>query len=291
PKAGRRRLTQVLGKILATLAQEGFAVEPLPTAGPGEATAMARDLAAQGRVEVVFAFGGDGTVREVAAGLLGSRVALGVLPGGTVNLLAHSLGLPRNPVRAAALLARLPSRALDVGLAGDSPFLMMVSAGLDTHILAALDQDWKSRFGKAAVVLQGLREWWRYGYPRLELTADGLPCGATFAAVSNIAFYGGPFQFAPGARPDDRQLDLVLFRGSGRAATLGFVLGVIGGLHTRRRDVSVQPADEVVLTGPAGTPVQVDGDLCRETLPVRIRLSPERLLVLSPEGVPVPAHR
>src|SRR6185436_8895899 len=156
------------------------------------------------------AFGGDGTAREVAAGLLGTPVALGVLPGGTANLLAMALGLPRDPVRAAAALAGAQVRSFDVGLAGEHPFLMMVSAGLDATVLAALDVELKWRFGEAAIVWQGLQEWWRYSYPDIEVVADGERLSATFAAVANIPFYAGAFRLAPGARPDDRRLELVL---------------------------------------------------------------------------------
>lgn len=282
PKSGSRRHGRILDAILATFRQGGFDIEPVPTAGPGEATALARTLAASSRDRTLFALGGDGTVREVAAGLLGSPVALGILPGGTVNLMALALGLPRDPVDAAAALCRLPPRPLDVGLAGRSPFLMMVSAGLDARILAALDDDFKWRFGRVAVILQGVREWWRYSYPQLELTADGERLEATFAVVSNIQYYGGDIRISPGARPDDRQLELVTFRGSGRAATLGFVLEVLRTRHIRRSDVAIRRVSEVVFPVPAGTAVQVDGDLCHDAPPVRVRLAPEPLLVLAP---------
>ena len=131
------------------------------------------------------------------------------------------------------------------GPAGEHPFLMMVSAGLDASVLAALDTRLKWRFGKAAIVWQGLREWWRYPYPRFEVIADGEPLEASFVAVSNIPYYGGAFPLAPGARPDDGKLDLVLFRGRGRRATLGFALDLLRGAHVRRRDVTVRHVEEV----------------------------------------------
>jgi diacylglycerol kinase (ATP) len=273
----------VLAPVLAALRQGGFAVEPVPTRAPGDATALARGLAAAAAVEAVFALGGDGTAREVAAGLLGSRVALGLLPGGTVNLLALALGLPRRPVAAAAALCRLPPRPLDVGLAGASPFLMMVSAGFDVAVLAAVDPEWKARLGQSAILWQGLREWWRYRYPPLALVVDGEPLTASFAAVANIPQYGGGrFRLAPDARPDDGRLDLVAFRGSGRAATLGFALDLLRGAHTRRADVVVRQAREVLLTAPVDAAAQIDGDLCAERLPLAVRLAPERLFVLAP---------
>jgi hypothetical protein len=138
---------------------------------------------------------------------------------------------------------------------------MMISAGLDGRALAALDRGLKTRLGKTAVALQGVREWWRYGYPEIEIMADGeqLP-PATFLAVCNIPYYGGSYRMAPGARPDDRRFELVTFHGSGRAATLAFILGVMSGRHTRRADVSVRAVEEVVFSVPPEAGLQVDGD-------------------------------
>ena len=280
PRSGRQRHARVLDDILAALRAGGFAVDPVPTAFPGEATELARERSRE--AEVVFAFGGDGTMREVAAGLLGTPAALGVLPGGTANLLARALGLPPDPVKAAAVLVRLQARPLDVGLAGEHPFLMMVSAGLDANVLAVLDTRLKWRFGKGAILYQGVCEWWRYPYPQLAITADGEPLTATFAAVANIPLYGGPFRLAPAARPDDGWLDLVAFRGTGRAATLAFTLDLLRSGHLRRRDVEVRRVREAVFAAPAGAPAQIDGDVCQERLPLAVRLAPQRLLVLAP---------
>ncbi len=284
PAAGRRRNERALDAVLRTCRAESFTVEPLPTSAPGEATGMAAALARDGRVDTVFALGGDGTAREVAAGLLGSPVRLGILPGGTVNLMALALGLPRHPVAAAALLCRAVPRRFDVGLAGADPFLMMISAGLDARALAALDSAFKSRLGRTAVLLQGIREWWRYGYPPHEVVADGEPAPpATFLAACNIPYYGGRYRMAPAARPDNGSLELVTFQGTGRAATLGFILDVLRGAHQRRPDVRIRTVKEVEFSLPAGTAIQVDGDpAAPAAAPVRVRLAPEPLLVLAP---------
>ncbi|MFL6293547.1 MAG: diacylglycerol/lipid kinase family protein [Thermoanaerobaculia bacterium] len=287
PAAGRRRHEQILEAVLSALRQGGFEVEPVPTQGPGDATRLARDRA--GGMEVVFAFGGDGTVREVAAGLLGTETALGIVPGGTVNVLSMSLGLPRDPLAAARLAGRLEVRKLDVGLINGMPFLMMVSAGLDSSVMAALDTRLKWRIGRAAYVWQGLQEWWRYPYPRFEVVADGAdgaPLEASFVAVSNIPSYGGAYALAPGAHPHDGKLDLVLFRGHGRLATLGFAIDLLRGVHLRRSDVTVRHVREVELRSPAGAVAQIDGDVCEERLPFTVRIAPDPLLVLSPEIPP-----
>ncbi len=285
PKAGRQRHAQLLDAMLDTLRRGGLEVEPVPTRGPGDATGLARDRAAAG-FDSVLAYGGDGTVREVAAGLLGTRTALGILPGGTVNLLALSLGLPRSPLDAAAVLPRLAPRPHDVGLVNGAPFLMMVSTGLDASVLAALDTRFKWRFGKAAIAAQALREWWRYPYPRIRGVADGEPFEASFAAVANIPYYGGRFVLAPGAEPHDGHLDLVLFQGGGRFATAAFAVDLLRGAHARRPDVIVRHVREVAIESPAGSAAQIDGDVCEERLPFLVRVAPQPLLVLAPDLPP-----
>ncbi|HYO13954.1 MAG TPA: diacylglycerol kinase family protein [Thermoanaerobaculia bacterium] len=282
PTSGRQRHVRTLDVILANLKGGDFDVEPVPTAFPGQAEELARERARAG-AEVVIAYGGDGTAREVAAGLLGTPVALGVLPGGTANLLALALGLPRDPIRAASVLGKAPARPIDVGIAGESPFLMMASTGVDASVLAVQDTRLKWRFGKPAIVYQSLVGWWRYHYPALEVVVDGERLEASFAAVANIPYYAGPFRLAPDARPDDGLFELVLFRGTGRLATLSFTADLLRwSAHVRRKDVVIRRVREVSFEGPAGAAAQIDGDLCRETLPLQVRLAPDRLTVLAP---------
>jgi diacylglycerol kinase family enzyme len=286
PKSGRQRHAAILASLVSRLEALGFAVEAVPTAFAGQATALARERAESG-FEVVFSYGGDGTAREVAAGLLGTAVPLGVLPGGTANLLPLALGLPRDPLSAAEAMALCRPVPFDVGLAGVTPFLMMVSMGLDARVLAALDERLKWRFGQGAVAWQGIKEWWRYGYPEMTVSAggaDGEPLVATFAALANIPYYAGAFRLAPEARTDDGLLELVVFSGRGRGAMLSFAADLLRGRHVRRRDVAVRRVREAVVavdSERAALCVQVDGDICRASFPLTVRLSPNKLFVLA----------
>src|SRR6185436_11472149 len=177
PAAGRRRAVGLLDGIRAALAAGGWEIEAVPTGYPGGATTLAAELAGEGRVEAVFAVGGDGTLREVAAGLLGSEVALAPLPAGTTNVLVRALGIPRQPLAAARALAGGVRRPLAVGICGETPFLMMVSAGLDAAIMGALSGErsgaQKARWGMGAVMAQGLGSWWRYPFPTVTARWDG----------------------------------------------------------------------------------------------------------------------
>lgn len=282
PAAGRRRGAALRDALCSALAAGGWEIDAAPTTGPGQATALAAALARDGRVETVFAVGGDGTLREVAAGLLGSDVALAPLPAGTSNVLVRALGVPREPVAAAHALARGVRRPLAVGICGETPFLMMVSAGLDAAIMGAMSGAHKARWGPLAVLVQGLASWRRYRYPQVTARWDGEERIGSFACVCNIPLYGGSLAMVPAARCDDDVLELVLLHGGGRRVTLSFAADLLRGRHLQRGDVTTACVGELELLGPPELPLQIDGDPCRETLPARVRVAQRRLQVLVP---------
>ncbi len=283
PRAGRWRTARLVRSLQEALEQGGLHAEARATEGPGHATSLARQAAEEG-VENLIAFGGDGTLREAAAGLLGSETSLGMIPGGTANVLPLSLGLPTHPLEAARRLARSKVFEMDVGLCGEEAFLMLASGGLDARVLRRIRPGLKRLLGRGAFVATTLRQWWTYPYPEIDLTADGRPLRGTFLAVCNVPHYGGRWRIAPQASYTDRQLELVLFRGRGRGATLGFARDLVRGRHLRRGDVDLLRVEEVEIRGPRDLALQVDGDaLPPVALPATVRLAPERLRVLIPQ--------
>jgi len=282
PKSGRQLAGRLLPELVATLERGGFAVEPVATAGPGDATRIAREEAARGEIEVAFALGGDGTLREVAAGLAGGPVALGPLPGGTTNVLAIELGITRRPLEAARELAGAVARPFDVGMAGAKPFLMMASAGIDAAIMARQNQDLKRRIGKGAVAIEGLRSFFSYDYPPLSLEVDGQPHTASFFAACNIPFYGGPMRMAPQADPRDGLLDVVLLHAGGRIVTASFLASFLSGRHLDRPGVTSLRARSLVLKGKLPFGLQVDGDVFEAPPPIEIGIRPQALQILVP---------
>jgi diacylglycerol kinase (ATP) len=283
PQAGRWKAAEQAVNLIASLEINGFSVEPRPTTAPGDATILARQAAAAG-VEVAFVLGGDGTLREAAAGLLGSATILGPLPGGTTNVVAGALGIPLKPLAAAKALCSAPVRELDVGLCGSEAFLILASAGLDAFTLRQLNPTLKKRLGKGAVAWAGFHAWRRYDYPQLEVIADGSPKQATFVAVCNLPAYAGKFELAPQVRADDGCLHLVLSHGVGRAAALGFARDLALGRHANRKDVEILEAKEVEICAPDDLDLQIDGDTIDMPLPLSISLAPSRLKVLAPSG-------
>ena len=285
PRAGSWRTEQRIAAIQFALERAGFTVEARPTEAPGHATVLAVEAAEAG-LDAVFAHGGDGTLREAAAGLLGSPTALAPIPGGTVNVIATALGLPHNPVRAAHAMSEVEAVDMDVGLCGDEVFLMQASAGLDAHVMGQLRPGLKRHFGKLAVAYAGLMNFSTYKYPPIDLRVDGRHLSATLIAVCNLPYYAGTWQMAPGADIADRVLDLVLFHGRGGLKTLAFARDFIFGKHLDRPDVDLVRTQEVEIRGPADLAMQLDGDTLPIELPVSITLHPQRLRILRPLALP-----
>lgn len=270
-------------RVLSILAAAGFEVEAVITEEPDHATDLAARAGEQGH-EVVFACGGDGTQREVATGLLGSPVALAVLPAGTTNVLARALGLPIRLLDASHSYAGpCTTQEIDVGLCAGRPFLMMASAGIDARTLLNTKPSMKERWGRAAIVVQGLRTLRTYSFPPMHVRAGDSEGSASYVAANNIRLYGGPFEIAPQAKLDDGLLDVLLFHSTGARKTLGLVWDVARGKHPLRNDVSMWQAKSLRIESDADLDIQIDGDPLRLPSPVDIQIADQRLRVLLPE--------
>ena len=282
PAAGLRKRSSLLSDLEAILGAGGVEVDIVPTTGAGSATAIARDIATVGSVDTILAFGGDGTVREIAKGLLGSPVAMAPLSAGTTNVVSRALGLPLEPRRAARALLSAVATDCDVGLCGDEPFLMQASLGIDAATMARASRRLKNLVGRVAVLASWLETSWKYGYPDVEYVADGVAGKATFVAACNIAFYGGPFQLAPEATFSSRSLHLVTFSGAGGVDASRFTFNLLRGRHLGMEGVDSRPLGELILPAPLSAPLQLDGDVIELEAPLEIRLAPERVVLLRP---------
>ena len=282
PRAGQRKARRALPEIRRVL-EGAFELSLQPTEGPEHCRKIARQALAE-RLDALFVLGGDGTLRVAASVLAGSEVAIGPLPGGTTNVVAGALGLPEDPVAAARALLNAEPTLMDLGLAAGEPFLMQLSGGLDAQVMANINLRSKKFLGKGAIAIAGLREWFRYRFPRFTLEIDGIAAHATGFVVANLPQYAGQFTIVPGARADDRQLELLLYQGTRRRDALGFALALARGRHLERADVSVRCFQSLRLTAPAGLLLQADGDAFVAPAPLTITLAPERLRILAPHA-------
>lgn len=244
-----------------------------------DAAAMARTVrdAAHGGAPLVVAVGGDGTVRDVAMVLGGTEIPLGIVPVGTANLFAATIGIPQRPDRAAAVLATARTTHVDLGrarwgtTAGDAsePRIFVVAAGMgfDAHVMATTARDAKRRFGRYAYFGTAVRELRQVAGRPVRIEADGevLDLDAIQVLVANAGeLIPGLLRPAMRLDPDDGRLDVIVIEG------VGVVHGVHGALEAIvRRDTGRSGsgrshrlrAERIRVTGGPGDPVEVDGDV------------------------------
>jgi YegS/Rv2252/BmrU family lipid kinase len=180
----------------------------------GDGTRIAQRLAKQG-AEIVAVYGGDGTISEVASGLAGTNSALGILPGGTGNVLTYEFGIPRDLVRAARLLVgRHCERLVDMGQTGKRKFLLRAGAGLEASTVQRAPRELKDRFGILAYGISGLQALIDSRPVRYELLLDGKQVNTQgiLCSIANAAHLGviPGLTLAPPIDIEDGLLDVVV---------------------------------------------------------------------------------
>jgi diacylglycerol kinase (ATP) len=284
PTAGRRRGR--LDAILRSLRARGWDVALQETTGPADATRIARDEA--GDYDVLAVAGGDGTLNEAANGLAarGGDVTerapvLAVLPFGTANVLAHEIGLGRDEARIAEAAATGRPTHIYLGQANDRRFLLMAGVGFDAAVVAGVGSALKRRLGKGAYVWRMVVELFRYNFPTFTVTIDGAAHVCASAIVAKGHFYGGRFVCAPDARLTDADFQVCLFLSAGRWAVLRYAIALgFGRLH-KLSDVKLLRGRDIRIDGPAGSPVQGDGDIIAR-LPATLSIVANPITVLYP---------
>jgi diacylglycerol kinase (ATP) len=274
----RRRFEAVVDRLRA----RGCRARVYETTAPGDAERLAA-TADPARYDLLVVAGGDGTVNEAINGLADRRLPLALLPLGTANVLAAELGLGGGPDAIARAIADGVARPVALGVANGRRFILMAGAGFDALVVATLNLGIKRWLGKAAYGLAILRQLLVYGFPSYRVTLDGVPHEAASVLVANARFYGGRFVVAPAADLERPTFEVGLFERSGRAAAIGYALALFLGFLPRLKSYRVVAAGRIEIEGPAGEPVQADGDIIAR-LPVRIELLPAALELIFPPG-------
>lgn len=282
PKAGRRRKTSAVEEIAAALRQPFVQLSVHQTTGPGDATVAARQ-AAQDGFELVVAAGGDGSLNEVANGLVGTEVELGLVPVGTENVLARELGIPLSIHQACRHLLDKVPRWIDVGKAGDRYFVCFAGIGFDAHVAHNLDPQRKASLGAVAYFLTSFERIgsYRKAVRTATLKVDGQEITSSFwmMLVGNIQNYGGGLKPAPRARMDDGLLDLCLYPVTGYPATVRQMVSTRGGRHLDLPGMLYYQAKRIEIATDPVEQIQLDGDPWSGTTPLTIEVVPRGLKV------------
>ncbi len=285
PVAGRGAAARALDPIAREFHRQGWAVHVERTEGPGHATELAARAAGAGVTRVV-AVGGDGTVHEVANGLLrhGSDVTLGVVPIGSGNDFAKLVGVYRHsPVRAVRRLVTARTATFDAGRVGDEYFVNSMGFGFGPAVVRVRNA-MPGLSGFASYFVPVIRAFAGFRPPRLEIRAAGFSETGymMMVEVCNGTTAGGSYRFAPDAQPADGRLDVCLVRRVSLPRFLLAVPRVMRGTHAGMREVALFQTREVTIRSLDGPLLlHLDGEL-REPAASQctVRVAPARLKVM-----------
>ena len=212
PAAGNGRAIETAKLVSQTLAQRGIAYALHTTDHPGHATDLAREAAQRGS-ETVIAFGGDGTVHETAAGLRGTRTALGIIPSGTGNDFIKSAGIPKQWEEALDFILSHPARPVNSGMMNERFFLNECGTGFDVLTLDYANKAKKYARGLIPYLYGVVRAIFSYKpYDmHIEIGDDVVMDGKYLVcAIGNGRFIGGGIPITPGADLTDGVFDVMV---------------------------------------------------------------------------------
>jgi YegS/Rv2252/BmrU family lipid kinase len=240
-------------------------------------------------VEVVFACGGDGTVMACIGALVGTEVALAVLPAGTGNLLAANLGLPDDPEAGVEVAVRRGRRKIDVGVVGDRTFAVMAGMGFDAAMVGGAPERLKRHLGWPAYAVSAMKHL-RSRPMQIEVRLDDrkpLHRRARSVLVANVGRLQGGIRLLTDAEPDDGLLDVALLtpRKLRHWAVLAAAV-LLRRDRTPRMEVFRARRVEVISDRPQ--PRQLDGDVIEPADTLSVRVIHEALWLCVPQPADAP---
>jgi diacylglycerol kinase family enzyme len=292
-------------KNLVVYALQGrYEVEAVATEGQNHATEIGRE-ACDGGYDVVVAFGGDGTLNEVANGLAGTDVPVSVLPGGSTNVVARTLGIPNDVVDATEHLLGLADdfrpRKIDLGVANDRRFVFSCGMGLDASVVKRVDSKpgLKSRAGEyfftwaavSAFYRQFLRNPVRFAVEVEGRTTEGITAIAQNSEP--FTFFGSrPIHVCEGVDFDDGTLSLAVLKRAAQRDMPTIIGRVFSESLPTSKHSQIDHFDDITEARVSSTsrdsagqirrfPVQVDGDFIGEFDRVSLRLEPASLSIVA----------
>jgi YegS/Rv2252/BmrU family lipid kinase len=282
PSGGQDR--PILGPMNRAFAPAGIDWEVLITKQAGDARRFAQEAARAG-VDAVGVYGGDGTVMEVASGLVGTRVPLAIFPGGTANVMSVELGIPSDLAEAMALVCEeeCATRLVDMGKIGDGYFLLRVGVGFEAEMVEGADRELKDKLGVLAYgvsAVQALREpavsRYRIRIDDREVETEGMTC-----IIANTGSFGKiGLMLAPTIDVSDGCLDVIVVRKADVPSLLSVAASLVAG-NERAEPLQHWQGRAIRVEADPPQPVQVDGEVLGES-PVEATVLPGAVKVIVP---------
>lgn len=273
PVSGNRSKT----RIAAMLREAGLDVAFTEYAGHAEVLARETDA------DVVVAVGGDGTVNEVARGLIGSGKTLGIIPCGSGDGLALSLNISRNPGKAIETLLAGHAVSLDAAYVNGRPFFSVFGVGFDASVSKMFAESGSRGLGN--YVFQAMKLWHGFVPERYSLEIDGTPvsCEAVLITVGNSNQWGNGAKVTPLASLSDGMLDVTVLDMFPSVELPSLAAKLMTGRCYHSRRVHRLTGKHIVIRRQAAGPAHFDGEYFDAPDTLDIAVSPSALRVIAPQ--------
>lgn len=261
PKAGKRIfLNFYLPLIEVRLSKYNIKYEKIFTKKPGDATIIASNYAKL--VDFIIVFGGDGTIREVVEGITKTPIPIGIIPFGTVNVLALDLKIPFNPIKAINTIIEGNIKKIDIGFINTIPFLLMCSSGIDALAVHNVNLNTKKIIGPIAYIFSAIKSIIIYRPHKITINIidQDIIDEGYLVIISNSRFYGGKFVIDKDTSIDDGLLNIFLFKKGLIKDTFRLFAGVLLNKIEQVPGIVYYKGKEIYLNSKKKVYMQIDGD-------------------------------
>ena len=239
-------------------------------------------------IHTLLVAGGDGMINSIGTVLIGTDVAMGVIPTGSGNGLARHFDIPLDPTAAVKALASATARPIDVGFANDHPFFITCSLAWDAALVNKFEKS--PVRGVLPYIFAAVYEFFEYTPQPFTLLLDNTREitieDPQLCTIANLTQYGGGAQIAPGAKADDGQLQLVTIRRKHFSKVVPLIGKMFDGTLDRAKEIETDSFQTLTVTRQNEGPMQLDGELLSAPAEVHIRVQPRALNVLVPQTTP-----
>lgn len=264
PTAGNGYARQVMSRVEGLMNEWRMDYQLYESKCPGDATAISRNLAQNNEISAVISVGGDGTASEVAAGLVGTGKAMGIIPAGTGNDFVKTVRIPKDPEAAMRFMLDRPARAVDTGLINGVFFLNVCGTGFDVTVLECAEEKKKKYRGLMPYFLGLLKAIRVYEPSELRITSDEGEITGNFlvCSIANGRIIGGGIPICPESDVFDGKLDLVLIQNVPRWKIPFYLPGLMMSRDLKFKISRHLLVRELTIHG-KGLKINIDGDIRR----------------------------
>jgi YegS/Rv2252/BmrU family lipid kinase len=265
------------------------------TTGPQDATLKARSIIEKGAKLVIAA--GDGTINEVLNGIVGTDAVLGIIPFGSVNVLARQLRIPLHFEAAWRVIEQGYIQTIDVVKIDYSVsnqnsdvgrhqmqsryFVQLAGVGLDAQVVQEVTSEKKKRWGPLIYAFEFLKLVSK-PFPKILINIDEMsPLEGEFVLLGNGQYYAGPFSVFKYAALSDGQLDVCIFESMGYWRLLKYIIAIALGTHAKTKGIQYRQGKSMEIHSLSKTPIEIDGEFIGY-LPARFTVLPNALKILVP---------